>query len=128
MWVISQLAPNRYIITDVRDHNACLTSADAPVVQPCSLSDDRQKWEITRYEPEPGRYGMVGRRGEGDHGGGRLAALQPTGRRPAVRRQLRRRLAEFHDGNGWGLWAHGTLPGGTRFWTAINDQPANPWS
>ncbi|WP_380283967.1 hypothetical protein [Kitasatospora purpeofusca] len=38
------------------------------------------------------------------------------------------RMAEFHDGNGWGLWANGTLPAGTRFWTAIDDQPANPWS
>lgn len=37
------------------------------------------------------------------------------------------RTAEFHDGVGWSLWASGTLPGG-RFWTAINDQPANPWS
>ncbi|MEU9075616.1 hypothetical protein [Kitasatospora sp. NPDC048538] len=38
------------------------------------------------------------------------------------------RMAEFHDASGWGLWANGTLPTGTRFWTAINDQPANPWS
>ncbi|MFE7562823.1 hypothetical protein [Kitasatospora sp. NPDC057500] len=38
------------------------------------------------------------------------------------------RMAEFHDGSGWGLWANGTLPAGTRFWTAIDDQPANPWS
>ncbi|MFF1790508.1 hypothetical protein ACFVX9_29090 [Kitasatospora sp. NPDC058243] len=38
------------------------------------------------------------------------------------------RMAEFHDANGWGLWANGTLPAGTRFWTAITDQPANPWS
>ncbi|MFD7583223.1 hypothetical protein [Kitasatospora sp. NPDC059817] len=38
------------------------------------------------------------------------------------------RMAEFHDGQGWSLWAAGTLPAGTRFWTAINDQPANPWS
>ncbi|WP_053647927.1 RICIN domain-containing protein [Streptomyces sp. XY431] len=38
------------------------------------------------------------------------------------------RMAEFHDASGWGLWANGTLPTNTRFWTAINDQPANPWS
>ncbi|MEV7600787.1 hypothetical protein AB0O91_25795 [Kitasatospora sp. NPDC089797] len=38
------------------------------------------------------------------------------------------RMAEFHDGEGWSLWATGSLPQGTRFWTAINDQPANPWS
>ncbi|MFF2045903.1 hypothetical protein ACFVVX_36335 [Kitasatospora sp. NPDC058170] len=38
------------------------------------------------------------------------------------------RMAEFHDGSGWGLWANGTLPANTRFWTAISDQPANPWS
>ncbi|MFJ9520057.1 RICIN domain-containing protein [Kitasatospora sp. NPDC101801] len=38
------------------------------------------------------------------------------------------RMAEFHDASGWGFWANGTLPTGVRFWTAINDQPANPWS
>lgn len=47
------------------------------------------------------------------------------------------RLAEFHDGRygsnlessgGWSFWAHGYLPENTRFWTAIDDQPANPWN
>ncbi|MFJ7999741.1 RICIN domain-containing protein [Streptomyces sp. NPDC096310] len=38
------------------------------------------------------------------------------------------RMAEFHDGGGWSLWAAGTLPTGVRFWTAINDQNANPWN
>ncbi|MFB7666790.1 hypothetical protein ACFC1R_23045 [Kitasatospora sp. NPDC056138] len=38
------------------------------------------------------------------------------------------RMAEFHDGEGWSFWAAGSLPTGVRFWTAINDQPANPWS
>jgi hypothetical protein len=47
------------------------------------------------------------------------------------------RMAEFHDGHygtnlsstgGWTFWAYGSLPLGTRFWTAINDQPANPWN
>jgi hypothetical protein len=47
------------------------------------------------------------------------------------------RMAEFHDGRyganlglsgGWSYWAFGALPLGTRFWTAINDQPANPWN
>lgn len=47
------------------------------------------------------------------------------------------RLAEFHDGRygsgfsqsgGWSFWAGGSLPTGTRFWVAINDQPANPWN
>lgn len=39
------------------------------------------------------------------------------------------RMAEFHDGGGgWSYWGFGTLPAGTRFWTAINDQPANPWN
>ncbi|QRN97582.1 hypothetical protein JRI60_00355 [Archangium violaceum] len=39
------------------------------------------------------------------------------------------RMAEFHDGNGgWGFWAQGTLSTTTRFWVAINDQPANPWN
>ncbi|MEU1506269.1 RICIN domain-containing protein [Kitasatospora sp. NPDC005748] len=37
------------------------------------------------------------------------------------------RMAEFHDGTGWGLWANGTLPANTRFWTAISGQSANPW-
>ncbi|MFE6777450.1 hypothetical protein [Streptomyces sp. NPDC057702] len=46
------------------------------------------------------------------------------------------RFAEFHDGRygpgladsgGWSFWAHGDVPAGTRFWTHINDQPANPW-
>ena len=47
------------------------------------------------------------------------------------------RLAEFHDGRwgtdfvfsgGWSFWAAGVLTPGTRFWTAISDQPANPWN
>lgn len=47
------------------------------------------------------------------------------------------RMAEFHDGyygpnfeysGGWTYWGAGSLPWGTRFWTAINDQPANPWN
>jgi hypothetical protein len=45
------------------------------------------------------------------------------------------RMAEFHDGryganlaSAWSFWAYGSIPVGTRFWTAINDQPANPWS
>jgi hypothetical protein len=39
------------------------------------------------------------------------------------------RMAEFHDGGGgWSYWGFGNLPVGTRFWTAINDQPANPWN
>ncbi|MER7048453.1 flagellar hook-length control protein [Streptomyces jumonjinensis] len=47
------------------------------------------------------------------------------------------RMAEFHDGRygpalehsgGWSYWAYGDVPLGTRFWTAINDQPTNPWS
>ncbi|MFJ2114804.1 MULTISPECIES: hypothetical protein [unclassified Streptomyces] len=47
------------------------------------------------------------------------------------------RMAEHHDGRyganlesagGWSFWAHGYVPAGTRFWTAINDQQANPWN
>ncbi|MEU3568445.1 hypothetical protein AB0E96_08460 [Kitasatospora sp. NPDC036755] len=47
------------------------------------------------------------------------------------------REAEFHDGRygpdlslggGWTFWAYGNIPNNTRFWTAINDQPANPWN
>jgi hypothetical protein len=47
------------------------------------------------------------------------------------------RMAEFHDGwydtnlsfsGGWSFSAFGNIPFGTRFWTAINDQPANPWN
>ncbi|MFD0385050.1 hypothetical protein ACFQ2B_30855 [Streptomyces stramineus] len=45
------------------------------------------------------------------------------------------RMAEFHDGRyganlensgGWSYWAYGDVPAGTRFWTAINDQPPTP--
>nr|WSZ94754.1 hypothetical protein OH820_03045 [Streptomyces sp. NBC_00857] len=48
-----------------------------------------------------------------------------------------RRMAEHHDGRyganleysgGWSFWAHGYVPDGARFWTAIDDQPANPWN
>ena len=39
------------------------------------------------------------------------------------------RMAEFHDGGGgWSYWGAGTIASGLRFWTAINDQPANPWN
>ena len=39
------------------------------------------------------------------------------------------RMAEFHDGSGgWSYWGAGSIAPGTRFWTAINDQPANPWN
>jgi hypothetical protein len=47
------------------------------------------------------------------------------------------RMAEFHHGRygpnltsvgGWSFWAYGAFPAGTRFWVAINDQPANPWN
>ncbi len=47
------------------------------------------------------------------------------------------RMAAFHDGRygpdfsqtgGWSFWAEGSIPAGTRFWTAIVDQPANPWN
>ncbi|MDH6137530.1 hypothetical protein P3T37_006963 [Kitasatospora sp. MAA4] len=47
------------------------------------------------------------------------------------------REAEFHDGyvgsnpgsqGGWSFWANGTIATSTRFWVAINDQQANPWS
>lgn len=38
------------------------------------------------------------------------------------------RMAEFHDGvGGWNWYAYGNIASGTRFWTANNDQPANPW-
>ncbi|GMU06373.1 hypothetical protein ASNO1_26260 [Corallococcus caeni] len=39
------------------------------------------------------------------------------------------RMAEFHDGDGgWNFWAEGTLGTSSRFWVAINNQPANPWN
>lgn len=39
------------------------------------------------------------------------------------------RMAEFHDGQGgWHWWANGVVPVDTRFWVAINDQPANAWN
>ncbi len=38
------------------------------------------------------------------------------------------RMAEFHDGNGgWNFWAFGNVPSDSRFWVAIDDQPANCW-
>lgn len=37
------------------------------------------------------------------------------------------RLAEHHDGWGWGLASRGTIADHTRFWVAINDQRANCW-
>jgi len=48
------------------------------------------------------------------------------------------RMAEFHDGwygtnladaSAWHFWGNaiGLFPAGQRFWTAISDQPANPW-
>ncbi|NTX10812.1 hypothetical protein HUA76_08450 [Myxococcus sp. CA056] len=39
------------------------------------------------------------------------------------------RMAEFHDGQGgWHWWANGVVPMDTRFWAAINNQPANAWN
>lgn len=47
------------------------------------------------------------------------------------------RMAEHHDGwygsglslpSHWHFWARGVIPSGTRFWAAIDDQPANPWN
>jgi hypothetical protein len=38
-------------------------------------------------------------------------------------------MGEFHDGNGgWTWWGRGSINSTTRFWVAINDQPANPWN
>ncbi|OLV15783.1 hypothetical protein [Deinococcus marmoris] len=42
------------------------------------------------------------------------------------------KMGEFHDGGGgWSFWAMGPMCDtlkGTKFWTAINDQPANVWN
>lgn len=38
------------------------------------------------------------------------------------------RMAEFHDGWGWGLRAFGNVREDTRFWVRINDQKANCWN
>lgn len=46
------------------------------------------------------------------------------------------RIAEHHSGwygdppqpSHWHFWARGVVPSQTRFWVAINDQPANPWN
>lgn len=38
------------------------------------------------------------------------------------------RMAEWHDGGAYSLWAYGNLPMNERFWVAIDDQPANPWN
>jgi hypothetical protein len=37
------------------------------------------------------------------------------------------KIAEFHDGSGWGLWAQGNMKPKERFWVFINDQNANCW-
>ena len=39
------------------------------------------------------------------------------------------RLAEFHegDGSGWNFYAYGNIQATSRFWTYIDDQPANCW-
>jgi hypothetical protein len=39
------------------------------------------------------------------------------------------RIAEFHDGDGigWNFYAYGDIQATSRFWTHINDQPANCW-
>lgn len=36
--------------------------------------------------------------------------------------------ANLEYSGGWSFWAHGYVPDGARFWTAIDDQPANPWN
>ncbi len=40
------------------------------------------------------------------------------------------RMAEFHDGGGWGLQGEGRsgLRPGTRYWVHINDQRGNCWN
>ncbi|MBS1961340.1 MAG: hypothetical protein JST04_03915 [Bdellovibrionales bacterium] len=38
------------------------------------------------------------------------------------------RMAEHHDGWGWGFVARGSLAGDDHFWVAIDDQPANCWN
>lgn len=38
------------------------------------------------------------------------------------------RMAEFHDGWGWGFVALGKLKSANRFWVYINDQEANCWN
>lgn len=38
-------------------------------------------------------------------------------------------MGEHHDGGGgWGWYAYGAVSTSSRFWVAINDQPANPWN
>jgi hypothetical protein len=39
------------------------------------------------------------------------------------------RIGEHHDGNSaWGFAGYGHIAPDTRFWVAINNQPANPWN
>ncbi|MFB7476946.1 hypothetical protein [Kitasatospora sp. NPDC056184] len=247
MWVINRIGSNQFTITETRGHGCLSFAMTTPTVRPCAAWDAYQQFEITRYEPSPALYGLVGMRIKnpstgwcldnfakryggwelkentcldtsrqqwdidrtayetvwgtpGGHAGmtwaileqrsdnvvhvgsdgqtnpyqgdtpssvllpvlciyrdGRpapggvptsgydawsggevkvtpgLAGWQLTSRAAADRKCADYfgggwRMAEFHDGNGWSLWAHGTLPAGTRFWTAIDDQPANPWS
>jgi hypothetical protein len=38
-------------------------------------------------------------------------------------------MGDHHDGNGgWGWYAYGAVSTTSRFWVAIDDQPANPWN
>lgn len=37
------------------------------------------------------------------------------------------RVAEHHDGGGWGFVANGRIDNASRFWVAINDTSANCW-
>ena len=37
------------------------------------------------------------------------------------------RMAEFHDGWGWGFVANGHVRNDTRYWVQIDDQPADCW-
>ncbi|GAA1257881.1 hypothetical protein GCM10009665_55210 [Kitasatospora nipponensis] len=45
---------------------------------------------------------------------------------PHVR--LRGAFRGLGSAGGWSLWVNGAIPSGTRFWVAVNDQPAHPWN
>ncbi|MET8701299.1 hypothetical protein ACFVUH_16380 [Kitasatospora sp. NPDC058032] len=250
MWVINRLGPDQFMLAESRGHGCLSFTEVKPTVKSCAPWDAKQLFSITRYEPSPALYGLVGMKirnpdtgwcldnvgkryggwtlianvcaqggsalqqwdidrttyetvwgAPGGHAGMTWTTLEQRadnlvhvgfddlshsnpyqGDHPAnavlpvlcIRQDGRSapngiptsgfhawaggevkattglagwqlpslavadakcagsfgggwRMAEFHDGHGWGLWANGTLPTGTRFWTAISGQPANPW-
>lgn len=60
--------------------------------------------------------------------GTRLTSVREADRICSETHGIGWRMAEFHDGWGWGFTAKGNLSPGLRAWIRINDQPANCWN